>query len=403
LFYDLKVMASRQVQVRPRLKARLRRLAAGIIIGAFGAAARPPRAAAPPEDPARVLIIRLDLLGDLMLSIPAIRAVRRRWPRAEITALVLPYTAPLLGHFPEVDRVVTFDANRLRPSGTPWLPGVWAEFFRLVRRLRAGRFDLALALYGPWAGLLAHLSGAGFRVGYGAESHPNFFHLPLPGRRYLVRRHEAEYTLGVAAAVGAPGGPEDYFIEPLPEASARIGAKLARLGIPGGMPLIGVQVGAANGWAKQWYPDKWAAAAGEIARRRGAGVVLTGAARERPLAEAVRAGLGVPAWNLAGETDIPELVALLGRLSLFLAGDTGPMHLATALGIPTVALHGPTDPALSGPWPPGRGVVVRLDIPCSPCYDLTDAAVCPLGHHNCLRRLGPDAVVAAAEALRVGR
>lgn len=388
---------------RTRLKARLRRLATRLIIGGFAAVARAPAPVSPPENPRRILIIRLDLLGDLMLSVPAIRAVRRRWPRAEVAALVLPYTAPLLAHVPEVDRVITFDPNRLRPSGTPWRPAVWAALFGLIRRLRASEFDLALALYGPWAGLLAYLSGARFRVGYGGESHPNFFHLALPGRRYLERRHEAEYTLGVAAAVGAPGGPQDYWLRPLPEAEARLEAKLAALEIPAGLPLVGVQAGAANGSAKQWYPDRWAAAANEVARRRGAGVVLTGTARERPLAEAIRAGLAVPAWNLAGKTDIPELVALLGRLQLFLSGDTGPMHLATALGVPTVAVHGPTDPTLSGPWPPGRGMVVRLELPCSPCYDLTDAASCPLGHHNCLRLLGPEAVVAAAEALRVAR
>lgn len=396
-------MSAKRVKVRPRLKARLRRLVARLVVGGMGAVARNPARTDPPGEPRRILVVRLDLLGDLMLSVPAIRAVRRRWPRAELTVLVRPYTAPLLGHFPEVDRVITFDPDRLRPSGTPWLPSVWADLSGLIRRLRRFEFDLALALYGPWAGLLAYLSRARFRVGYGGESHPNFFHLALPGRRYLERRHEAEYTLAVAAAVGAPGGPEDYWVRPRPEAEARLGAKLARLGIQAGQPLIGVQVGAANGWAKQWYPEKWAAAVGEIAGRRGAGVVVTGTARERPLAEAVRAGLGVPAWNLAGETDIPELVALLARLELFLSGDTGPMHLATALGVPTVAVHGPTDPALSGPWPPGRGVVVRLDLPCSPCYDLTDAAVCPLGHHNCLRLLGPQAVVAAAEGLRVGR
>lgn len=392
------------VRPRPRLKARLRRLATRLIIGAFAAVARPPAPAAPPDNPRRILVIRLDLLGDLMLSVPAIRAVRRRWPRAELVALVLPYTAPLLAHIPEVDRVITFDPNRLRPSGTPWRPAVWADLLGLIRRLRAQKFDAALALYGPWAGLLAYLSGARFRVGYGAESHPKFFNLALPGRRYLERRHEAEYTLSVAAAVGAVGGPDDYWLRPLPEAQARLEARLAALGVPPGLPLIGVQAGAANGAAKQWYPEKWAAAAGELARRRGAGVILTGTARERPLAEAIRAALGVPAWNLAGETDIPGLVALLGRLELFLAGDTGPMHLATALGVPTVAVHGPTDPALSGPWPPGRAVVVRLELPCSPCYDLTDAAVCPLGHHNCLRLLGPGAVVAAAEeALRAVR
>ncbi len=396
-------MTEQRVKVRPRLKARLRRLAARLIIGAFGTLARKPLPTDPPEEPRRILVIRLDLLGDLMLSVPAIRAVRRRWPRAELTALVLPYTAPLLDHFPEVDRVITFDPNRLRPSGTPWLPAVWADLFRLIRQLRALEFDLALALYGPWAGLLAYFSGARFRVGYGAESHPNFFHLALPGRRYLERRHEAEYTLAVAAAVGAAGGPGDYWVRPLPEAEARLGTKLGALGVPPGIPLVGVQAGASNGWAKQWYPEKWAAAADEIARRRGAGVVLTGTAREWPLAEAVQAGLKVPAWNLAGKTDILELVALLARFELFLSGDTGPMHLATALGVPTVAVHGPTDPVLSGPWPPGRGVVVRLDLPCSPCYDLTDAAVCPLSHHNCLRRLGPEAVVAAAEGLRVAR
>ena len=150
----------------------------------------------------RILVIRLDLLGDLIFSLPAVRALRAAYPHAELTLLTLPYTRPLVELVPEVDRVLTLDVNRYRrPAGWRHLD----EVVRLVRALRVARYDVCVALHGRPAGMLAVLSGARYRVGYAAHAYPFAFNVPVAGRRYARRQHEVEYCLDLARAAGADG------------------------------------------------------------------------------------------------------------------------------------------------------------------------------------------------------
>jgi ADP-heptose:LPS heptosyltransferase len=180
-----------------------------------------------------------------------------------------------------------------------------------------------------------------------------------------------------------------------PEGREALGALLGPQGLPAGPgKLIVLHPGATNGRAKQWPLPHWI----DLARRvRGAGhtVVLCGGPDERHLAGAIKAGAGGgrvdPALiDLGGRTSLPALLALLERADASVSGDSGPLHLAVAVDCPVLAIHGPTDPGQSGPYRARRALVLRHDLPCSPCYTLQQVADCPLGHTLCQRLVSPE-------------
>jgi lipopolysaccharide heptosyltransferase II len=160
-------------------------------------------------------------------------------------------------------------------------------------------------------------------------------------------------------------------------------------------PLIALHAGARNGQAKRWPARHWAALARRLADELGAVVILTGAPNEAPLAGDVERLAGRPLLNLCGQTSLPELKGLLAECDLVISGDSGPMHIACALGRPVIALHGPTDPAISGPTTPDA-IVMRLDLWCSPCYDASATAECRFGNPACMKSLTPAAVYVVA-------
>ncbi len=373
------------------LRARLRRAADGVAWVAFGAVGlvdylarggrRPDFA---PADVRRILVIRLDLLGDLVFSVPAIRALRAAYPAAELTVLTLPYTRPLLALVPGVDRVLSLDVNQYRR------PGGWrrlGEAVALVRTLRAARFDLCLALHGRPAGVLALLSGARYRVGYAAHAYPFAFNRPLPGRRYDRRRHEAEYCLDLVRAVGGEGAAVPALQPP---------TVLARpAGLGSGERYLVIHPGASNGSAKRWSAAAWGRLASRAAEALGWRVVVTGGDGERDLVRAVVERAGPCAVPAVG-APLLELAALLAGAEAVLAGDTGPLHLGAALGRPVVGVYGPTDPAQTGPLA-RRAAVVRRPVACGPCYDLRSPADCKLPDRGtpCMRDLDVDTVLLA--------
>jgi lipopolysaccharide heptosyltransferase II len=155
--------------------------------------------------------------------------------------------------------------------------------------------------------------------------------------------------------------------------------------------------GASNGSAKRWPVPYWTKLGDRLERERGLAVVVTGSASERDLAAAVVSGMEAPALNLAGQTNLEELRALLVEATLVISGDTGPLHLASALGRPVVGIFGPTDPVNTGPLAP-TAATVRLGLSCSPCYDLQSPAECKLPDRSvaCMWGLRPERVFAAA-------
>lgn len=397
------------------LRAASRRAAVGLVkrLGPRRSRSFPPDVR--DADIRRILLIRLDLLGDLVLTMPAAAYLRSRFRDVEIDFLTLPQTAPLLEHYSWIGRLFTVDVNQLRPSGE-WLQRTsWEAAATVVRAIREREYDAVVSFCGTWASAFALLSDAPLTVGYAGEALHNAHSVALPGGRYDRPGHEAEWCLRVATSAAArrlvgPAArytPERYgftgpaALTPLPAAQASVQELLRERGLAPGGRIAVLHAGARNGAAKRWPTDRLAQLAGWLSAQ-GLRPVLTGTKAESRIAGEIVAATRGPILDLSGQTSIAELVALLAGADLVVSGDSAPMHLAVALGRPVVAIHGPTAPEISGPWG-GRSTVVRNRLPCMPCYDATDPAECPLGHHRCLRELTVESVSAAAARVLAGR
>lgn len=339
-----------------------------------------------PSDVRNILLVRLDLLGDVLFSLSAVEPLRRRFPGARITMLTLPYTAPLARLEPAVDRVIAVDTNRIRTLRSLLHPDTWRDYWRVYRELRRGRYDLAMSLSGAMASLWAYLSGAAGTVGYENEAYANLMTDPVPGGRFADRMHDVDYVRRLVSSAGAPSEAAPQRVR-VPEGALRSAEALfARHGISCQDRVVVVHAGSTNGSAKRWPAPNWGAFARRITDQAGARVVLVGAASDQLIADEVLAASGGAAVSVVGETSVEELLGVIARADLVATGDSGPLHLAVALERPLVAAYGPTDPAIHGPYMPRAPVRLhRQDLACSPCYSMARSAECPLGDPICMR------------------
>lgn len=347
--------------------------------------------------PRHILMIRTDLMGDVVLSLPAVHAMRRAYPEAEIDMLVLPPNVGVIKHDPAISRIITYDPNIWRRPNAFLTLASYRKFLGLMRDLRSARYDLCLSLAGDWASVFAFFSRARRRVGYRGEAYPFFMTDPVEDRRYRVRQHEVDYIAGLARAAGGTVDSEQREPRLVISEQAReeVKALLAGCGVQEGDLLIAAHAGATNGLAKRWPIPHWARLADLLIEQLGAKVVLTGAASDAEIVDAVVSRMRKQPINLVGMTNVPQLAALLERCDLVISGDSGPLHIAGAVGTPVVAIHGPTDPGLSGPA--GKdATVLRLGIWCSPCYDASYWAECRFFNPVCMKGIVPGEVLAAA-------
>lgn len=254
-------------------------------------------------------------------------------------------------------------------------------------------FDFAILLPNSFdCALVAWMAGIPVRIGYRRDgrgwllTHP--VPPPQPGE---IPRHQRFYYLELLRCAGIlhayPPSPS-ILLDCLEAARAAGRRQLDAAGLRG--PVIGVSPGAAYGGAKRYPAERFAAAAARLAAETGAGVALFGSAGERALCDEVASGLAVPAHNFAGETTLAGFVELASACAVFLTNDSGSMHVASATGIPTVAVFGATDDTATGPAGPLTRVV-REQVPCSPCL----LRECPIDH-RCMNRIPPDRVAQAA-------
>lgn len=332
--------------------------------------------------PPRILLVRFSSLGDVLLTTPLIRALRARYPAATITLLTKQVWAPLVSANPHLDQVVT-----LAP-GQSLVP--------LARAVRHGGFTERLDLHASVRTRVLRLLVPGAWHGYNTRRRE---------RRSLITFKENHYRDQVPVAeryfeaarhldVVPDGLPAELFISPAAEARAE--EWLARSGLDPSLPLVTLAPGAAHA-TKRWPIRHWRALAEALAER-GYGMVVVGAGSDRvAAAEIVTAAPGAVA-SAAGELDLQASGALVRRGRVMVAGDTGPMHLATAVGRPVVALFGPTVEAFG--FFPYRATarVLQLDLTCRPCSS-KGGPRCPLGHHQCLEGILPDPVLSATVEL----
>lgn len=344
----------------------------------------------------RILVIRVDLLGDLVMTLPAIDALRARWPQAHIAVLCTPMAAALAERCPAVDAVYSYDPNVVR-SPRWWLdPRGCRELWGIMAPLRQERFDLALSMHGEFACLLAWASGARHRVGFAQEGYPALLTLAVHGRRYAQSLgHEVQWNEYLAAAVGAPSVHTTPYLKATDDEADWLTAFLGDHCANGYVVLA---PGAHNGSAKRYLVASWASVANAVVRSHGVRIVLSGAGGELPLVRELAECLEEPPLIAAGQTTVPRLLALLGNARLLMAGDSGPVHLAAALGTPVVAVFGPTDPRVYRPYT-DRATIIRAALPCSPCYDSRTTAECRLGYEPplCMTLVPAARVLGAAQ------
>src|SRR6266516_2151129 len=357
--------------------------------------------------PRRILVIRLDLIGDLVLSLTVVRALKRTYPQAEIDLLAIPSSARVALNDPNLSEVITYDPNIWRRPKALAQPKNWLDAQALLRRFHQRHYDLAVSVYGPWAGILAVLSRAKRRVGYGRESYPGFMTDSVPGgiperwRHWspLDDKHEVDYCLELARAAGAMITRDDRVphLEVDAQSAWEVEQLLCKEGAQAGKPLIACHVSSNNGQSKRWPTPYWATLLDRLISEEGAQVVLTGAPVDLPIVEDVIRRMREQPVNLAGKTSLLQLAALLHRADLMISGDSGPIHMATALGTPIIGIYGPTNPALGGPVSPDA-TVLRSHIWCSPCYNAQLPADCRYYTTQCMKNITPAQVFAIAQS-----
>jgi heptosyltransferase-1 len=354
-------------------------------VTASGANAMPPR-----RGMRRILLIKLSSAGDIIHALPVLAGLRRRWPEAHIAWMVSTPFAELLDGHPDLDEVIRFDRRRFAHLGRQWSAS-WA-FARFCWRLRARRFDLVVDLQGLFrSGFLSLVSGAPRRLGLSdAREMAGAFYTRRVGRR-TPNLHAVDRCYQMATALGfAEQGPR--FLLHVPDACRAEVTELLRDSEVEGRPFAVLAIGAR--WeTKRWPAERFARLADALAERHGLASVLVGSEDDRQLAEQVRQYSHSGPVNLAGRTRWGQLMALLEQARMVVSNDSGPMHVAAALGRPLVAVLGPTHPGRTGPYCLPEGVV-RRDLPCSPCY-LRMLASCAHGH-ACMRDLPVESVLKAA-------
>lgn len=320
----------------------------------------------------RLVLRAPNWIGDVVLSLPALRDLKRNFPDARLDVLARPWVAPLYEALPEV-------------AGVVLSRGIRADAAAL-----RGSFDVGVLFTNSFGTALSlALAGVPERWGYATEARGALLTRRAWPPDATRGRSQVYYYRAMLAGVGLQVSASPDAALRCPDAWSRQAAE--RLGDG---PVIGVNPGAAYGSAKRWVPARYAAAAERLAAERGARIALLGGAGERPLADAIAGALRKPPVDLCGRTTLPELVGVLSRLDLLLTNDSGPMHLAAALGTPLVAVFGPTDWRETAPVGPGARSLVREDVECAPCM----LRECPIDH-RCMTRVSVDRVVEEARRL----
>jgi lipopolysaccharide heptosyltransferase I len=329
-----------------------------------------------PTPPRRILIIKPSAIGDIVHALPILPLLKRRWPDAQIHWLVTAACAGLLEDHPLLDDLIVFNRRRF---GHAWRsPTASIALHRFGRELRRREFDLVIDLQGLFrSGWISFQTRAPIRIGFSKAREGGwlFYTHRVPNTPLSVQA--VERYLRMADALGLGRDPVEFRFATNDADRAAIHSKLSPLP---SASRYAVLLPGSNWAAKRWPAESFAALAPLLRARLGLEPVIAGGAADVALTTTI------PALNLTGKTTLRELVALLEGAALVIANDSGPMHIAAALGRPLVALYGPTSAERTGPHD-RMASVLQLDLPCRACYSRR------CSHQSCLRWITPEDVL----------
>ena len=327
----------------------------------------------------RILVRGVNWVGDTIITYPAVQQLKTFFPDSHLAILIPSYLVDLWKTFPYVDEIIPF--QKKRGIGSIW------EDLNLSQSLKERNFDLAVILPRSFRSALhIYLARIPIRIGYQDEWRSLFLTHGVRRTKEILRVHRVYYYQKLVESFGKLENLPSPQIVLREEDRMWADRVLKDLGIREGKPLIGMNPGATYGLAKCWYPDRFGELGKRLSEKWQARVFLFGKEEERPIVREILNHMGARGVDLTGKTGLLQLAALLERCTLLVTNDTGTMHVGAAVGIPVVALFGSTPPLVTGPWGESH-VIVRKDVPCSPCWK----RVCPTDH-RCMDLITVDEV-----------
>jgi heptosyltransferase-2 len=338
-----------------------------------------------------VVVRGVNWIGDAVLTIPALRQLRRLLPRARITLIMRPWGADLLQDVDFVDELLIYDRR----------PGSFRSPLEQAREWKRRRFDAAVLFQNAFeAALIAWLARVSVRIGYAGDGRSRLLTHPIPMPSWRNQRHEVYYYLNLISHLERLLPSTSRMPELEPDISLQISDrrrvqaldKLRGLGLAKDQPLVVLCPGSTNSRAKRWPVDRFAAL-GDRLTETSAAVAILGSSEELDVCREVALQMRCQPLMLAGQTNLGEAAAILSISSLLISNDTGAAHVAASLGCPTMVIFGPTNPATTRPFSP-LATIIRHPPDCAPCM----LRACPIDH-RCMTAISPDEVFETAGAL----
>jgi heptosyltransferase II len=339
----------------------------------------------------KTLVRAPNWVGDAVMAISALEAIRRAHESAEIAILARPAVADLYRDQPFANKIMEYD-NAGRHKG-------WWGHEKLVAELRREKFDLAVLLQNAFeAAWLAWRAGIPERVGYARDGRGMLLTKPIrvPGEGEIPR-HESHYYLELIRRAGwieSRGEIASIRLRVPSAAREAAEASLLQAGAREGAWRCAIAPGASYGAAKCWPAERFASLADRLISECGADVILFGTPSEKEVAARIRSAMKCNPISLVGQTSTRDLAALFSACSIFIGNDSGAMHVAAAAGLPVIGIFGPTDPEGTAPLTPQFNLIQK-PVSCSPCFLRT----CPVDH-RCMTRISVDAVFSAAQQIQ---
>ncbi len=337
----------------------------------------------PMEGIDKILIRATNWIGDAILTIPAVDSIRATYPQAHITVLVKPWVADIYRLFTSINEVIVYEDQ---------YDNAWGVL-RLARRLRKDNFDLAVLLQNAIeAAIMSCVAGIPWRAGYNSDGRGILLTHRVKLNSEIKKLHQIDYYLEMVKALGCVAVNKEMHLE------TKINRHDAQSVLQEYLTdhkngIIGIAPGATYGPAKRWFPERFAAVADKIAKEFNCQIILLGGKSDSDVAEEVRRFAKTDLLNLAGKTNLKEAAYLISRCRLFISNDSGLMHIAGALNIPTIAIFGSTNPQTTSPAG-NSSIVVRKAVYCSPCLKET----CPTDF-RCMKLISVEDVFAVAQEI----
>lgn len=332
------------------------------------------------ENIRNLLIRSTNWIGDAVMTTPAIRAIRKRFPNSHVSLLAKPWVMPVFENSEHIDRLLIYDDKGRHK-------GIFGKF-RLARDLKKYHFDAAILLQNAFeAALITFLAKIPLRVGYNTDVRQLLLTHAVSCTDEIKKQHQTDYYLNIIRGIGMKEDNRALYLELNQRDRLRAEKTLLEQHLSLDDKIVGINPGATYGPAKQWPLDRYAHLADKIQAFTGGRIIIFGGPNDRKLGKKISQKMQHRPIDLSGKTSLGEAMALIERCDLFITNDSGLMHVAAALDVPLIAVFGSTNSITTGPLSQNSRIV-QVPLECSPCL----RPECPKGHLNCMDQISVEMV-----------